>query len=64
MALRPLSLVTQTTGAFDFFAWITLHSPADLGRFLTDEIGAIPGVRATQAFLSLSVRKRTHSMAL
>ena len=55
--------VSVTTGAFDLFAWITLHSSADLGRFLADEMGAIPGVRATQTFLSLSVRKRTHSMA-
>ena len=64
VALKPLSLVTQTTGAFDFFVWIALHSSADLGRFLIDEMGAIPGVRATQTFLSLSVRKRTHSMTV
>ena len=57
-SLHEISLLVQTTGAFDFFAWVASQSITELGKFLSDEVGTISGVRGTQSFVILSVRKR------
>ena len=58
MDLEESSWVSVTTGSFDMFAWVILPSPGDLGDFLKTRVGVIPGVRRTETFVSLSVRKR------
>jgi Lrp/AsnC family transcriptional regulator for asnA, asnC and gidA len=62
--LQAASLVVQTTGAFDMFAWVTLPSSEELGRFLQNKVGTIPGVRRTETFVSLAVRKRHYGVTL
>ena len=56
--------MVQTTGAFDLFAWVTLPSSEELGRFLQNRVGTISGVRRTETFVSLSVRKRNYGVVL
>lgn len=63
-ALQSASLVVQTTGAFDLFAWVALPTSEELGKFLTGKVGTIPGVRRTETFVSLAVRKRNYGILL
>ena len=56
--LDEVSWVAVTTGAFDIFAWAALPTAEDLGVFLRTKIGAIPGVRRTETFVNLTVKKR------
>ena len=51
--------VSITTGAFDLFAWVALPSPEDLHNFLLGTVGNIPGVRRSETFVTMSVKKRT-----
>ena len=51
--------VSITTGAFDLFAWVALPSPEDLHSFLLAVVGNIPGVRRSETFVTMSVKKRT-----
>ena len=51
--------VSITTGAFDLFAWVALPSPEALHSFLLGRIGNIPGVRRSETFVTMSVKKRT-----
>jgi Lrp/AsnC family transcriptional regulator for asnA, asnC and gidA len=62
--LAAASLVVVTTGAFDIFAWVTLPSSEELGNFLKSRVGTIQGVRRTETFVSLSVRKRNYGVLL
>ena len=64
IALKVVSLVVQATGSFDFFVWVAFPSTAELGAFLTTKLRAIAGIRRTETFVSLSVRKRTHGIRL
>ena len=63
-ALTSASLVAVTTGSFDLFTWVTLPSSEELGNFLKTAVGTISGVRRTETFVTLSVRKRTHGLTL
>lgn len=54
--------VATTTGAFDIFAWVVLMGPDQLADFLKNRVGTIPGVRRTETFVSLGVKKRTLSV--
>ena len=63
-ALPQASLVSVVTGAFDVFAWVSLTSSEELGEFLRKRVGTIPGVRHTETFVSLGVRKRSYSVPL
>ena len=56
--------VTVTTGAFDVFAWATLQSAEALGIFLRTKVGTIPGVRRTETFVNLSVKKRGYGVVV
>lgn len=62
--LRESSWVSVTTGSFDIFSWVTLPSSEDLGNFLKSEVGTISGVRRTETFVSLMVRKRNYGISL
>ena len=62
-ALEEVNWVAETTGSFDIFAWATLESSATLGIFLRTKVGTIPGVRRTETFVSLAVKKRWYGGA-
>ena len=62
--LKESSWVAVTTGSFDIFCWVTLPTSEELGNFLKAVVGTIPGVRRTETFVSLSVRKRNYGINL
>ncbi len=62
--LEEISWVAVTTGTYDIFAWATLESSESLGLFLRTKLGTIPGVRRTETFVSLSVKKRGYGVAV
>ena len=51
--------VSVTTGAFDIFAWVALPSPEQLHSFLLGTVGKIDGVKRSETFVTLSVKKRS-----
>ena len=61
--LDEVSWVTITTGAYDIFAWATLQSAEALGIFLRVRVATIPGVRRTETFVNLAVKKRGYGIA-
>ena len=62
--LKESSWISVTTGSFDIFCWVTLPTSEELGNFLKAVVGTIPGVRRTETFVSLSVRKRNYGINL
>ena len=60
--LEEVSWVTITTGAYDIFAWATLQSAEALGIFLRTRVATIPGVRRTETFVNLAVKKRGYGV--
>ena len=52
-----IGYVTLTTGAMDVFAWGRFSSTESLGLFLRSKGGKIPGVRRTETYMCISVRK-------
>ena len=62
--LEEVNWVAITTGTYDIFAWATLQSSEALGIFLRTKAGPIPGVRRTETFVNLSVKKRGHGLAI
>lgn len=55
--IHEVQYVSVTTGAFDIFVWVALGSPEELSSFLRLQVGSIPGVRRTETFVNLSIRK-------
>jgi Lrp/AsnC family transcriptional regulator for asnA, asnC and gidA len=51
--------VSVTTGAFDLFAWVAVPSQDALHNFLIGVVGKIEGVRRSETFVTMSVKKRT-----
>ena len=62
--LDEINWVAITTGTYDIFAWATLHSSEGLGLFLRTKVGIIPGVRRTETFVNLGVKKRGYGVAV
>ena len=62
--LEEVNWVTITTGTYDIFAWATLHSSAALGVFLRTRVGTITGVRRTETFVNLAVKKRGYGVVI
>ncbi len=56
--------VAITTGAYDVFAWVALPSSEELGAFLRQRIGSITGVRRTETFVNLAIKKRASGLVL
>jgi Lrp/AsnC family transcriptional regulator for asnA, asnC and gidA len=54
--------VAVTTGTYDVFAWATLPNAEALGQFLREKIGTIPGIRRTETFVNLAVKKREYGI--
>ena len=46
-----------TTGAYDVFCRVALSSPLELSDFLRNRIGDINGVRRSETFVNLSIKK-------
>jgi Lrp/AsnC family transcriptional regulator for asnA, asnC and gidA len=55
--ISEVQYVSVTTGAFDIFLWVALGSPEELSSFLRLQVGGISGVRRTETFVNLSIRK-------
>jgi Lrp/AsnC family transcriptional regulator for asnA, asnC and gidA len=55
--IPEVQYVSVTTGAFDIFVWVALSSPEELSSFLRLQVGSIAGVRRTETFVNLSIRK-------
>lgn len=49
----PIHYLMLCTGRFDIIAWILLRDRLDLLDFLSNELGAIPGVRRVETMLML-----------
>lgn len=60
--LKEVSWVAVTTGQYDLFAWVALASAEALGIFLRTKVGAIPGVRRSETFVSLTAKKRSYGV--
>ncbi|MSQ09101.1 MAG: Lrp/AsnC family transcriptional regulator [Dehalococcoidia bacterium] len=54
--------VAVTTGTYDVFAWATLPNAEELGKFLREKVGTIVGVRRTETFVNLAVKKREYGI--
>lgn len=63
-SLEEAHYVAITTGAYDIFAWVGLESPERLGTFLRGQVGTVPGVKRTETFVNLSIKKRTYGLVL
>ena len=50
--------VSITTGAFDIFAWVAMTTQEELHSFILGTVGNIEGVRRSETFMSMSVKKR------
>ena len=62
--LEEAQYVAVTTGAYDIFTWVSLESPDKLVTLLASKVGSIPGVRRTETFVNLSIKKRTYGLVL
>ena len=63
-SLKEISWVSITTGTYDIFAWAAMETAETLGIFLRTKIGTIPGVRRTETFVNLSMKKRGSGVAV
>lgn len=62
-SMDELSWVTVSTGPHDIYGWVTLPSPAALNEFLRTKVATIPGVRRTETFVHLEVKKRSYGIS-
>ena len=62
--LDGVSWVVVTTGAYDIFAWIAVESAEVLGNFLRHQLGSVTGVRRTETFVNLAVKKRSYGVSI
>ena len=62
--LEEVHYVSITTGSYDMFIWVGAQSAESLGTFLRTKVGVIDGVRRAEAFVNLSIKKRTYGMIL
>ena len=60
--MDELSWVTVSTGPYDIYGWATLASPSALNEFLRRNIATITGVRRTETFVHLDVKKRSYGI--
>ncbi|MDQ4008057.1 MAG: Lrp/AsnC ligand binding domain-containing protein, partial [Actinomycetota bacterium] len=60
-AMDEIDYVVITAGAFDLLAEVVCESDEHLLEILSTRIRAIPGVKATESFVYLKLRKQTYS---
>ncbi|MBI4339470.1 MAG: Lrp/AsnC family transcriptional regulator [Chloroflexi bacterium] len=56
--MEETQYVSLTTGTFDIFIWAALPSSEALGNFLRRKVGMTPGIRRTETFVNLAIRKK------
>ena len=54
---NEVQYVSITTGAYDIFIWGALPSPEELSVFLRSQIGIIRGVKRSETFVNLAIKK-------
>lgn len=62
--LEEARYVAITTGSYDIFIWVALGSAEELGHFLRQKVGTIPGVRRSETFVNLVIRKQAAGLIL
>ena len=62
--LAETQYVSLTTGSFDIFIWVALSSSEELGNFLRRKVGITPGIRRTETFVNLAIRKKGYGIVL
>jgi Lrp/AsnC family transcriptional regulator for asnA, asnC and gidA len=55
--LEEVHYVAITTGAYDIFLWVGTESGEQLGQFLRQKLGSIEGIRHSETFVNLSIKK-------
>ena len=55
--LDEVTFAASTTGRYDLLVWVRVENAVDLGRFLTEKLGRIPGVRRTETHVVLGTVK-------
>ena len=62
--LAETQYVSLTTGSFDIFIWVALPSSEELGNFLRRKVGITPGIRRTETFVNLAIRKKGYGIVI
>ncbi len=62
--LPETQYVALTTGSFDIFIWVALPSSEELGNFLRRKVGPTTGVRRTETFVNLAIRKKGYGIVI
>ena len=62
--IDDVQYVAVTTGSYDIFLWVALGSPEELSIFLRDQVGAISGIRRTETFVNLAIKKPPHGVTV
>ncbi len=60
--LPETQYVALTTGSFDIFVWVALPTSTELGNFLRRKVGITPGIRRTETFVNLAIRKKGYGI--
>jgi Lrp/AsnC family transcriptional regulator, regulator for asnA, asnC and gidA len=55
--LEEVHYVAITTGAYDIILWVGVESSEKLGQFLSQNLGTIEGIRHSETFVNLSIKK-------
>jgi Lrp/AsnC family transcriptional regulator for asnA, asnC and gidA len=55
--LEEVHYVAITTGAYDIFLWVGVKSAEKLGQFLRQKLGSIEGIRHSETFVNLPIKK-------
>ena len=62
--LSETQYVSLTTGSFDIFIWVALPNSEQLGNFLRRKVGVTPGIRRTETFVNLAIRKKGYGIVV
>ena len=62
--LSETQYVSMTTGSFDIFMWVALPNSEELGNFLRRKVGITPGIRRTETFVNLAIRKKGYGIVV
>jgi Lrp/AsnC family transcriptional regulator for asnA, asnC and gidA len=60
-AMSEIDYVVMTAGSFDILAEVVCESDEELLQLLSVRIRVLPGVRSTETFVYLRLRKQTYS---
>jgi len=55
--LEEVHDVAITTGSYDIFLWVGAESAEQLGQFLRQKLGPIGGIRHSETFVNLFIKK-------